>query len=125
MPTLTLPDGAVLAWGDTPAAAPIPEPVPIPEPAPAAVPVEAPPSTVTPADVSRALAKAPPRWVATAWRFFKTLVAAIVAALVAYQGDLAALIADPRAAIAVVGTAILTGADKFLRWQDDTTGEEQ
>jgi hypothetical protein len=119
VPTLTLADGSSLTWADQsvpgPSAA-APEPVvvaPDPEPMTAEAP------SVTAADVQAAAARIPPKWAASGWRFIRTLAAAVIAALAAYGGDIAALLADPKALGALVLTALLSAGDKAFRWKEE------
>ena len=123
MPTLTFADGATLTWDLASApmsetfAAPLtitpPDALPV-EPALAASPTES--------DVKEALAKVPPKWSATFWRFTKTLLAGMAAAFgVAWAstgGTLEGVARDPQAFLVALGTAVIMAAQKALSWRD-------
>ena len=127
MPQITFPDGTFIFWGDalpvapvTPAlpAAPV-DPTPVqPVVDPVAL-TSSPDPVPTQSDVRSALAKWPPRVVATAARFLKVLGAAVAAGLAAYQGDVTALLHDPRAVLALAGAAVVSAGEKFIRSPDD------
>ena len=120
MPTLSWPDGSTLTWGDAPPAAPDCAPPPI-DAATAALPPEPPPSgtSVTEADVQSALARVPPKWSATAWRFAKTLGAALAAAFVVTGGTIEGVLKDPTAFLTALGAAVVMAVQKFISWKDE------
>lgn len=127
MPNLTLADGTSLTWGtETP-----PPPVTdaggelasvtiasVSDPTGASSSVPDAEATITEADVSAALAKVPPKWVATAWRFVKTLAAALAAAFVVTGGTIEGVLKDPTAFATAVLAAIVMAVQKFLSWKE-------
>ena len=141
MPAITLPDGTNLTWGDSPAysepsanvLSTVPEPFASANGSNDSVVLyhdgkEAtsgkepegpnPSSTVTPEDVSTALAKVPPKWTATAWRFVKTLGAALAAAFVVTGGTIEGVAKDPTAFLTALGAAVVMAVQKFASWRD-------
>ena len=123
MPTasITLPDGTAwtLTWDPTSS---VVSPVVITsEPPLTDVGMTAAPP-VSEADVQTALAKVPPRWTATFWRFAKTFVAGMAAAFgVAWAttgGTIEGVLRDPQTFVVALGTAVLMAGQKALTWKD-------
>lgn len=132
MPTasISLPDGTAwtLTWDTTPVVPPVPDT----SAPPATYVPESPPEpltstssdvvTPTPEDVKAALAKVPPRWMATALRAGKTFVAGMAAAIaVAWAttgGSWEGLARDPSAFLTALVTALVMGAWKFAKWRE-------
>ena len=54
---------------------------------------------------------------ATAWRFAKTLGAAVVATVAVYGGDMGAILRNPQAFLAALGTALVAAVMKFAQWK--------
>jgi hypothetical protein len=120
LPNLTLADGTSLTWGET-----TPEPAPATdaggELVTATIAETAPPAAepvVTSEDVSAALARVPPKWVATGWRFLKTLGAALAAAFVVTGGTVEGIVKDPTAFATALIAAVLMAVQKFLSWKE-------
>lgn len=124
--TISLPDGTswTLAWDASPssttsaveATALTTTPLDAPPVEPASV------EQPTEQDVQAALAKVPPKWTATFWRFAKTLLAGMAAAFgVAWAttgGTLEGVVRDPQAFLVALGTAVLMAAQKALSWKE-------
>ncbi len=97
-------------WPSQGVVAPPPEDVPAAMPAPVLAPT---------GGVRGWLSRlANPRWEATIMRGLKTVAAGLLAAIGAYQGDITALLSDPRAIVALLGTGLVLAAQKFASWAE-------
>jgi 3-deoxy-D-arabino-heptulosonate 7-phosphate (DAHP) synthase class II len=114
MPTLSLPDGSTLTWGEQPELVPDAAPVPEEPGAMTASEPEAPPT-----EVKAALATMPPKWRATSMRFLKGIVATMAATLVVYGGDFAEIVRDPRAFFVALGSSVVLAVQKWATWKDE------
>lgn len=113
MPTLSLPDGSTLTWGEQPELAPDVAPV-LEEPG--ALTVSEP--EASPQEVKAALAAVPPKWRATTMRFLKSLVATVAATLAVYGDNLAEVIRDPKAFLIAFGAAAILAIQKWATWKE-------
>ena len=122
MPTLTFADGTTLVFEITATAVPpvvVTSEPPLTDVGMTATLVE---PQVSESDVKAALAKVPPKWSATAWRFVKTLIAGMVAAFgVAWAstgGTIEGVLRDPQTFLVALGTAVLMAGHKALTWKE-------
>ena len=117
MPMLVLPDGSVLTWDATPTPAPLTSAAPITSAVDATqTDTQSDTRSPTQADVTEALAKVPPRWVATLSRFAKGFLATLLATLAVYGGNIEAIIRDPKAFIVAFGSAAILAIQKWASW---------
>jgi hypothetical protein len=130
MLTVTLPDGTVVSW-DTSSATPAAFQESSSDSMTSAssttsVPVDTPAVAPTEENVQSALNAAPPKWVATAWRFTKGLLAGFASAFtIAFAtagGTVEGVMHDPARFFGALATGIGTGfvlaIDKFLKWKE-------